>query len=105
MVPDSPPMFFEIPYHMHDADALERMVQQAGFVDVDVQFVDKRGHSPSARDAATGLILGTPLAVQLADRSIPGEPIVDRLATTIAGEFGSGPIAVPLRALVVSAHA
>jgi ubiquinone/menaquinone biosynthesis C-methylase UbiE len=103
--PDAPPSFFEIPHHMHDAKALEALARDAGFTDVTIDWVDKIGHAANAREAAMGPVLGTPLIVQLTERSIDSEPIVDGVAQIIAAEFGHGEIEVPLRALIVSARA
>ena len=102
--PGAPPVFLQIPYHMHDAGALERMVREAGFRDVAIEVVSKRGSSPSAQDAATGVVLGTPLSHDLADKRLSVQTALDRVTATLIAEFGSGAIDAPLSALVVTAR-
>lgn len=105
MFPGMSQSFFEMPHHMHDAGALEQMVHDAGFADVSVQVLDKRGHSTTTHDAATGVILGTPFAVQLAGLGVSGEAVVAALSQALTAEYGTGAVETPLRALVVTARA
>jgi hypothetical protein len=72
---------------------------------VRVERVMSIGYSESAHDAATGLVLGTPLSAQIAERGASGDAIRDHAAAALAREYGDGMITAPLAALVVTARA
>lgn len=58
------------------------------------------GHSPCARDAATGLVNGTPVAVHLKEAGEPADPGVAAVESAFVRMFGDA----PLSAVVVEAR-
>jgi ubiquinone/menaquinone biosynthesis C-methylase UbiE len=83
--PSDPPMFYTVPFSLHD--------------------LEKTGTSPSAADAATGLIDGNPIGGQIMERRPEALGEVKRaVAARIAAELGDSPVRAPLRALVFTAR-
>lgn len=69
LFPDDPPLFMrEGPYGYHDTFQIEADLHKAGFETIEIETIELRSRSPSARDAATALCYGTPLGVEVEDR-------------------------------------
>jgi ubiquinone/menaquinone biosynthesis C-methylase UbiE len=100
-----PPQFYRLPFSLHDAAAVLKLVEGAGFTEIRWDYVEKTGTSPSAADAATGLIEGNPILGPIMERRPEslGE-IKAAVAAKVAAELGDRPVRVPLRALVFSAR-
>jgi len=55
-------LFYErIPFRYHDRAQIEQDLLAAGFNDIEFETVELRSQAPSARDAAIGLVQGTPM--------------------------------------------
>jgi SAM-dependent methyltransferase len=105
LFPVDPPLFYTVPYGFHDGALIRSLLQSAGFTEIEIGPVGKTGQSPSAADAATGLIDGNPIASAINERGTVALPEVKAvLASRIAAELGEHPLHVPLRALVCSAR-
>lgn len=103
--PDDPPDFFATPFGFHDAQSITLMLARAGFDRIEIVTVEKPGVSASARDAAVGLLQGTPMAGQLAARAPGSVPaIVDAAAAAIRERFGDNPVRSTMSALVCRAR-
>ena len=77
------------------------MVKQ---VKIEGRRVETTGTSPSAHDAATGLIEGNPIYGEImARRADALESIKAAVAANIKAELGDHPVRCPLRALVFQA--
>jgi ubiquinone/menaquinone biosynthesis C-methylase UbiE len=103
--PDDPPQFYQTPFNLHDTAVVRGLLDAAGFVDVESVTVPKVGESPSARDAAVGLVEGNPVYGTIMERR-PGalRDIVDTVARHIAAELGDRPVRCPLSAHVFAAR-
>lgn len=98
-----PPLFYEIPFGFHDAQAIRGLLDGAGFTDVAMHVVSCRSRSPSARDYAAGLVTGTPMASFIQERgTVPVEQVAEKVAAAFETAFGKGPIDAPMRALIFS---
>src|SRR3954463_8914927 len=72
LFPEAPPRFLaRVPYGYHDADAIIDELRAAGFVEVAVETVARRGRAPSPLHPAVGLCQGTPLRAEIEARA-PG---------------------------------
>ena len=102
--PDDPPQFYTVPFSLRDPGPIRTWLEQAGFTDVRVETLDKVGGRLAASDAATGLIEGNPIYLDIMNRR-PGalSEIKAAVATRIAAELGD-PMRTPLRAHVFSAR-
>ena len=103
--PADPPSFYAVPFSLHDPEPILALLKQAGFGEIALTRLEKTGSSPSAADAATGLIEGNPIVDAIMERR--AEALVDikrAVAATIAAELGDPPVRIPLLALVFSAR-
>lgn len=100
--PDDPPRFLEAPYACHDLTTVVRELQGAGFGTIDISVQPRVSEAADARQVAMGLVAGSPLAGQVAERGALEEVAVE-VERSVAAEFGSGPIRAPMQAFHFSA--
>jgi SAM-dependent methyltransferase len=101
-IPEDPPMFLLTPYSMYDVGELRALAEDAGFADVQVHEVELQVESPSARDAASGFVYGSPLWAGLHARAPERiDEIRDLVEQALAAEFGDHPMLSPARFLVL----
>jgi hypothetical protein len=102
--PGDPPAFWKIPFGFHDVKELRRVTAAAGFIDIRIDTVSVEGSSPTAQDAAEGLVRGTPMANAILERAPEkfGE-IVQRTSECLAAEYGESPLRIPMQAHVLTA--
>jgi ubiquinone/menaquinone biosynthesis C-methylase UbiE len=73
LYPNDPPSFLaRTPFGYSDPERIERDFHAAGFARVEIVTVALRGELVSARDAATGIVAGCPLAVEVQQRDPNG---------------------------------
>jgi ubiquinone/menaquinone biosynthesis C-methylase UbiE len=102
---DDPPQFYKIPFSMHEEEVTRDLVAGAGFSDVTVTPVRFTAVSPSARNAAIGLVRGNPIVTAIEERGTVGaEEIIEAVAVALARELGDAPMRAPMLAYVVSAR-
>jgi ubiquinone/menaquinone biosynthesis C-methylase UbiE len=100
-----PPTFYEVPFGYHDQDEIKRMLESAGFREVQIDVVAKMAEASRAQDVATGLVQGNPVAVAIAGRNASLLPIITgAVADAITRRFGEENIRAPMRAIVVRAR-
>ena len=103
LFPDDPPSFFtRVPWGYHDTQRVEQDVRAAGFSEVEIETVAATSRADSPTDAAIGLCQGTPLRPEIEARG-DLQQATDAAAEVLTQRFGSGPIAQPLSAHVVTA--
>ncbi len=105
LFPHDPPDFLTHVLHGYaDNDAVDDDLTEAGYTDAIYTSVERPFAAQSARDAAAAYCLGTPLRSQLYARSPNGmESILQAATAALEARFGSGPVAAPMRAHVISA--
>jgi ubiquinone/menaquinone biosynthesis C-methylase UbiE len=100
-----PPSFYAVPFGFHDLQTILALLTQAGFGQIEWAHVDKTGTSPSAADAAKGLIEGNPILAAIMERRPEAlSAIKSAVASAVAAQLGDHPVQCPLRALVLSAR-
>ncbi len=106
LFPLDPPSFLRrLPSGYHDVDAIRADLEQAGFADIEIETVELPCRTASARDAAIGLVRGTPLSAEIASRDPAGlDRATDAVAAAIAARFGAGPVEARMQAHVVTAR-
>lgn len=104
--PKDPPTFFaRTPFGYHDREAIGPALLAAGFGAVRFDVVSLELRSPSARDAASGLCLGTPLRGEIEARDPEGlDAATEAAAAALAEAFGDGEIVGMGRAITVTAE-
>lgn len=96
-----PPLFYETPFGFHAAGVIEAMLTEVGFKEIESAVINQTGSSPSAMDAAVGLIEGNPVAGQIVARNPSYLPeVIDAVAAKIVSRYGEGPIEFKTQALV-----
>jgi SAM-dependent methyltransferase len=103
--PSDPPRFFEVPYGSNDPAAWSRLLAEHGFVDPALDWVDFEARSPTAAQLALGLVRGTPVSNQIAERGGDFDAIVEAATAALTELGGAAPFRSPMRALVVTARA
>jgi len=101
-----PPVFFgRVPFGYHGRDLIRGSLHEAGFASVEMETVRLPTPSPSARDAALGLVEGTPLRALIAarDPARVGEA-VEAATQALAAHFGEGPVTGTGQAVVITAN-
>lgn len=69
LFPDDAGAFYErIPFRYFDREAIRADLKAAGFEQVEIETVELRSRAASARDAATGLVQGTPMRSEIEQR-------------------------------------
>ena len=102
--PTDPPQFYQTPFSLNDATAVRRLLDAAGFSDVAHETVDRVGQSPSAADAARGLVEGNPVIGTIMERRPEALPdIKAAVAHNVAADLGDHPVRGRLRAHVFTA--
>jgi ubiquinone/menaquinone biosynthesis C-methylase UbiE len=103
MFGDDRPGFLEIPFGYDDLAEIRDALQLAGFADIDISVMPRISRAPSARDVATAIAAGTPLAAALAERGAQQE-VLEKFEAAIIEEFGDGEIAAPMQATAITAR-
>jgi ubiquinone/menaquinone biosynthesis C-methylase UbiE len=105
LFPADPPRFLaRTPHGHHDIAAIREQLGQAGFGRIEIETVEKRGRSPSARDPAMGFCQGSPLRGEIEARDAGRlEEATAAAADAIAARFGPGPIDGKIQARVITA--
>ena len=104
--PDDPPLFLEAPYSYHDLSAISDSLQRSGFETIEIVVQPRDSKASSPRQVAAGLVAGSPLAIQVAERGTPSlEDATLAVEDAIEEEFGPGPISAPMQAFQICALA
>ena len=94
-----------MPYSLHDAAAMLRLLEIAGFAEIWSELVETIGESPSSEDAARGLIEGNAVFGSIMERRPEAlRDITAAVARNVAAELGDHPVRCRLRAHVYSAR-
>ena len=103
--PVDPPMFWTVPFSLPDPEPIRNMLAEAGFAQIEVTRLAKQGSSPSAAEAAIGLIEGSPVFGAIMERRPDAvDAIKQATAAAVAAELGDRPVHVPLNAIVFEAR-
>jgi SAM-dependent methyltransferase len=102
--PSDPPQFYTVPFSLHDAAQVGAWVSASGFTDIASIAVSTLGSSPSAAEAAIGLIEGNPICGEISARRADSLAAVEAaVARNVAAELGDRPVRAELHAIVFSA--
>ena len=102
--PVDPPSFLRVPFSMGDEKELARLFEAAGFREISIELIDKECRSPSAADAVTGMLEGSPVALTIQARNPSSLPqIRTALEARLAEKFGDSPLICPMQARFVMA--
>ena len=106
LFPDDPPLFFErTPHGYHDLTQIAALLGDAGFNDIRTEAIERESKAPSAGDVALAYCQGTPMRGEIETRGGNLEDVTAAVAAAVEARFGTGPVAGPIRAFVISARA
>ena len=99
-----PPNFYEVPFCLHDPEAIRSLLTKAGFRDIKLSLLTLPSISPTASEAAKGLIEGNPVVVAINERR-PADvsKIVAAVAEALAARCGDMPVRGRMQAFVCEA--
>lgn len=103
LFPGDEPRFVGMVHGYCDLGQIAADLRAAGWTDAAVERVALRGHSPSAREFATGFGCGSPIRHLLADRGAEPGAFIDELTPRLAALAGEAPFTPELGAIVISA--
>jgi ubiquinone/menaquinone biosynthesis C-methylase UbiE len=95
-----PPKFYEIPFSLYDSKSVRGLLQNAGFEQIESFVESKRCRATSAKEFATGLVRGNPVAAEATERGVDPEDLIVAVAKRIAERFGDAPVESTMRAIV-----
>ena len=98
-----PPSFYLTPFGFHDADLIRRLLQQAGFEEIEISTVKLPCRSSSAAQFAIGLVRGNPVAGAIEERGVSVDRVVEAVETKLGQCFGVAPVETTMQALVCHA--
>lgn len=103
--PEDPPLFMrEGPFGYHDLLRIESDLHDAGFDTVDIETVELRSRSPSAHDAAMALFYGTPMGVEVEEKSTgSGKRVFHAVEQALRPFEGPDGVDAPMAAHIVTA--
>ncbi len=102
--PENPPSSYRVPFSMYQPGMMETSLMAAGFRHIKINAVEKTGVSPSAKDAAIGIVEGNPIYDRIIDKDPKLVDVIRNAVEQKIGEaFGVQPLRSPLRAWVVEA--
>ena len=105
LFPEDPPLFLcEGPFGYSDPARIDRDLRDAGFESVEIDTVQLRSRSPSAREAASALCYGTPMSVELEERE-PGSlgRAFEQVERSLLAFEGPSGLDAPMSAHIVTA--
>lgn len=105
LFPDDPPDFFARgPFGYHDRDLIRRSLLEAGFATAEIESVRLPTPSASPREAALGLVTGTPLRALIEARDPARvEEAVDVATQALAAQFGEGAFSATGQTVIIVA--
>ncbi len=99
-----PPNFYQVPFSLHDPEAVTSLLAGAGFTDARSTLVTLPSVSPSSRDAARGLVEGNPVRAAIEERDPAALPrLVTAVAEAVARRCGDDPVRGRMQAFVFTA--
>lgn len=99
-----PPQFYMVPFGYHQIGPIKKSLMAAGFSAVSSEVVEIEKDLRDQSSFAEALVYGNPLINQIRERSVVDpKDVVAALVRALEGEFGSGPVRMPLHAVVFEA--
>ncbi len=100
-----PPTFYQVPFGLHDQELIAGLLRNAGFKESQISVLTKTGISPSAVDAAKGLVEGNPVIIEINQRALSDVQTIEAaVAAAVASRCGDKPVRSKLQALVCTAR-
>jgi len=96
--------FLDVPFSMSNPEETYNLLKNAGFPTIEYSLVTLEGTSPTALDAAKGLIMGNPIYKEIIEKDINApEKLIAIAEKEIAQLYGNYPTKCELNAWVITA--
>lgn len=95
------PKAYKLPFSMHDSELIIRMLQGAGFSNIQSERISKMSVAESSEKAAHGLVRGGSLYNEIVKRD-PAliEEITTAVEKELASRYGRSPMTAPMSAII-----
>lgn len=101
--PADPPGFYQVPFSLHETEALGALVAEAGFPAPEIIEVARIASAPSAAAAAEGFVRGNPVIDAIEERGAgAADAIVGAVTGALARAFGDRPLRFPTLTRVIA---
>jgi ubiquinone/menaquinone biosynthesis C-methylase UbiE len=99
-----PPTFYQVPFSLHDTEVVTSLLTSAGFKNIKLTPLAFPSVSPSAAEAARGLVEGNPVIMAIRER-MPSDvqKIEAAVAEALVARCGDAPVEGKMRAFVFKA--
>ena len=102
---EHPPDFYEVPFSFYDPETIRSLVCAAGFRQIQLSLLRLTAISPSAQDAAKGLVHGNPVINAIKELNESSVPTIEAaVAAAVAAQCGDAPVRGRMRALICVAE-
>ena len=99
------PESYNVATSMSDETVIRPLLQDAGFSKISIEKVQLSSVSPTAKEAAYGLVEGGPIYEKIKKRNPAWiDEIKIKLEKELAEKFGSAPMIAPMSAVISQAH-
>lgn len=102
--PTDPPTFYQVPFGFHDTEMWTQLLNESGFTNIDVHKIAFETVTESARDFATGLVLGNPISVSIQERNLSADKIISALTEALIEQGGDHPFRSSMQAFIFTAR-
>lgn len=97
------PPFLEVPFHYHKLDEIRKIVENAGFGDIDFTILPRTAITDNAENVPLGFIMGNPLSLQIPELGGDLDEVMSTITKGIEEKFGPSPIKAPMKSIVIKA--
>jgi len=98
---DPLPASYNLATSMSDEAVIKSLLQDAGFSKVSIEKVEQFSVSPTAKEAAYGLVVGGPVFKEIKKRNAAWiDEIIAKVEKELAQKFGSAPMIAPISAVI-----
>jgi ubiquinone/menaquinone biosynthesis C-methylase UbiE len=98
------PESYSMPFSMNDPVIIKEILEQAGFLKITIERVEKESVCQTAKEAAYGLARGGALYNEIMKRNPAWvEEIIARVEKELSEKFGTAPMIAPMRAMISQA--
>jgi SAM-dependent methyltransferase len=103
--PDHPPTYYRLPFLLHQPDLIQTTLVATGFKNIKTTAVEKEGVSPSAHEAAIGIVQGNPIHNHIVQKDPKLVEVIRKaVEQKIAEAYGDHPMKTPLKAWIFEAQ-
>ena len=100
----NPPRFYEIPFSLYDSKVVGRLLENAGFDQIESFAEMKPCRANSAKDFATGLVRGNPVGAEAAERGVDPNRLIEAVERMLSTSLGAEPVKSTMRAIIWKAR-